>query len=160
VQRRTANRLSGWASYTFSYARERDGLEGTRYWSANDQRHIVNTYLSYRVTSSLNLSGRWSHGSGEPIPGFLTQSDGSYFLAPQRNQLRLPAYQRVDFRANRSFTYDVWKLTLYGEVINLTNRRNIRFLSFDGANATTNRAFITTERVFPIVPVAGITLEF
>jgi hypothetical protein len=160
VQRRSANRLSGWASYTLSYARERDALEGTHYWSPNDQRHIINTYLSYRVTSSLNLSGRWGYGSGEPIPGFVTQIDGVLFLAPQRNELRLPAYHRIDFRANKSFTYDAWKLTLYGEVINLTNRQNIRFVSFDGANSATNRVFVTIERVFPIVPVAGVTLEF
>jgi outer membrane receptor protein involved in Fe transport len=90
----------------------------------------------------------------------LTVRDGSYYLSPRRNELRLPSYQRIDIRANKSFTYDAWKLTLYGEVINVTNRENIRFLSFDGVNGTTQRAFVTTDRVFPIVPVAGVTLEF
>ena len=94
------------------------------------------------------------------MPGYLTVRDGLYYLSSRRNELRLPSYQRVDLRANKSFTYDTWKLTLYGEVINLTNRENIRFLSLDGVNGATQRAFVTTDRVFPIVPVAGVTLEF
>jgi hypothetical protein len=117
-------------------------------------------FLTYRITPSLNLSGRWAYGSGQPIPGYLTVRDGLLYLAPTRNDLRLPAYQRVDVRVNKSFTYDAWKLTLHGEVLNVTNRENIRYLSFDGINTATQRAFITTERVFPIVPVAGVTLEF
>jgi hypothetical protein len=160
LQTRSANRLSGWTSYTLSYTRQRDALLGVRYWADEDQRHLANTYLTYRLSPSLNLSGRWAYGSGEPIPGFFTLRDGLYYLSPQKNELRLPSYQRVDFRANKSFTYDNWKLTLYGEVINVTNRRNMRFISFDGVNGVTQRAFLTTERVFPIVPVAGVTLEF
>ena len=160
VQRRSANRLSGWLSYTLSWARVRDRIENSHYWARHDQRHLVNAYLSYRLTSSLNLSGRWGYGSGEPIPGYITRRDGVYYVAARRNELRLPAYQRADVRANKSFTYDRWKFTLYGEVINITNRRNIRFVSFDGANTRTGRASLTIDRVFPIVPVAGITLEF
>jgi hypothetical protein len=160
LQTRSANRLSGWTSYTLSYSRQRDALLGVHYWSDEDQRHLANTYLSYRVTPSLNLSGRWAYGSGEPIPGFFTLRDGLYYLSPRRNDLRLPSYQRVDIRANKSFTYDAWKLTLFGEVINATNRKNTRFISFDGLNGLTQRAFLTTDRVFPFVPVAGVTLEF
>lgn len=160
IQRRTANRLSGWISYTFSYARQRDGIEHMSYWAVHDQRHLASGYLSYRVTPSLNLSGRWAYGSGEPMPGFLARRDGVYYLSPLRNNLRMPSYQRVDLRANKSFTYDRWKLTLYGEIINLADHDNLRFVSFDGANTATNRAYVTIDRVFPIVPVAGVTLEF
>ncbi|MBS1872151.1 MAG: TonB-dependent receptor [Acidobacteria bacterium] len=160
AQRRSANRLSGWVSYTLGYARERDSMAGASYWSIHDQRHIANVYLSYRLTSSLNLSGRWSYGSGEPIPGYLKSRSGLYYLAPTRNDLRLPSYQRADLRVNKSFTYDRWKLTLYGEVINVTNHRNMRFVSFDGVNSSTQRASLTIDRVFPILPVAGVTLEF
>jgi hypothetical protein len=45
-------------------------------------------------------------------------------------------------------------------VINLTNHNNRRFVSFDGANTETKRAYIITGRAFPIVPLAGLTLEF
>lgn len=160
LQRRSANRLSGWISYTYSFARQRDSITGQHYWSAFDQRHIGNAYVSYRWRPSLNLSARYGYGSGEPIPGFLTQRDGLYYLSAQRNAQRLPSYGRFDVRANKSFTFDRWKLTLYGEVINVTNRRNLRFVSLDGASSQTGQARLTIERVFPIVPVAGVTLEF
>lgn len=160
AQRRSANRLSGWAGYTLGYARQRDDIERAHFWSLADQRHIATLYLSYRLTASLNLSGRYSYSSGEPIPGYLTKRSGVYYLAAQRNGERLPPYHRLDLRANKSFTYDRWKLTLYGEMLNTTNRENLRFISFDGANAVTGRASVTIDHVFPILPVAGITLEF
>jgi Carboxypeptidase regulatory-like domain len=37
LQRRTANRLSGWVSYTLSYARQNDGLDRSSFWALNDQ---------------------------------------------------------------------------------------------------------------------------
>jgi TonB dependent receptor len=117
-------------------------------------------YLSYRLTSSLNLSGRWSYGSGEPVPGFVSVIGGAYYITAQRNGTRLPPYQRTDVRVNKSLTYDRWKLTLYGEVINLTDHDNQRYISFDGVDTATRQARITFDRVFPILPVAGVTLEF
>ncbi len=160
LQRRTANRLSGWVSYTLSYARQRDGLDGSSFWALNDQRHIANVYLSYRLTSSVNLSGRWSYGSGEPVPGFVSATGGAHYVTNRRNGERLSPYQRTDFRVNKSFTYDRWKLTLYGEVINLTDHDNQRYISFNGVNTATRQAYLTFDRVFPILPVAGVTLEF
>jgi hypothetical protein len=50
-------------------------------------------------------------------------------LTNVRNQLRMEPYSRTDFRVNKSWTHDKWKLTLYGEVINLTNRTNYIALS-------------------------------
>ena len=161
LQSRSANRLSGWVSYTLGYARNRDGVEHTSYWSDYDQRHTVNTYLSYRITPSVNLSGKWIYGSANPIPGLYRKSaDGQYYLTWQRNETRLPAYQRLDLRVNKSFVFDRWKLTLYGELINAANHRNVRFTSFNSADAKTGRANITIQRVFPILPSGGVMLEF
>ena len=44
-------------------------------------------------------------------------------------------YSRTDVRVNKSWTKDKWKLTLFGEVINLTNRTNYIFDSFNGYNS-------------------------
>jgi len=161
LQRRSANRISGWLSYTLGFARQRDGIEQTRFWSNEDQRHPANVYLNYRWTPSLSLSGRWVYGSGQPLAGFLRRGGTDrYFFSDLRNELRLPAYKRLDVRVNKSFTYDRWKLTFSGEVVNALNRENLRLTSFDGVNTRTGEAFLTLERVFPIVPVGGITFEF
>ena len=76
-----------------------------------------------------------------------------------RNQLRLSPYSRTDLRVNKSWTHDKWKLTLYGEVINLTNRTNYIFDSFDGYNTKTFQSFLTLDTMFPILPSAGIVFE-
>jgi hypothetical protein len=161
AQSRSANRLSGWISYTLGYTRNRDGVEQTEYWSVEDQRHTVNVYLSYRIRPSVNLSGKWAYGSGTPLPGFFReQGEGVYFLTATRNDVRLGDYQRLDLRINKSFVFDRWKLTLYGELINATNHHNPRFTSYNGADTRTGRASLSIERVFPILPSGGIMLEF
>lgn len=161
VQSRSANRLSGWVSYTLGYARNRDGVEGTHFWDENDQRHTFSSYLSYRLTPSWNLSGKWVYGSGNPLPGFFRKdANGVYYLTNVRNEQCLGAYERVDLRLNRSFIFDRWKLTLYGELINATNHKNPRYTSFDGVDTRTGRAYLTIQRVFPILPSGGIMLEF
>jgi hypothetical protein len=69
------------------------------------------------------------------------------------------AYVRTDVRVNKSWTKDKWKLTLFGEVINLTNRTNYIYDSFNGYNAKTLQAFLTLDTMFPILPSAGIVFE-
>jgi hypothetical protein len=76
-----------------------------------------------------------------------------------RNQLRVPDYLRTDVRVNKSWTHDKWKLTLFGEVVNLTNRTNYVFDSFDGYNSRTAQAFLTLDTMFPVLPSAGIVFE-
>lgn len=159
-QRRTANRLTGWVAYAYGRTTMRDTATGAEFPADFDQKHGVNVYLGYRVRPTVHLSVRWIYGSGFPIPGFLRREGDRYFLAGQRNQVRLPAYHRGDFRINKAFVFDRWKLTLYGEVINLTNHANYRFDSFNGYNARTGQAYVTLDRMFPVIPSAGVLLEF
>ncbi|MCP5113967.1 MAG: TonB-dependent receptor, partial [bacterium] len=49
LQRRTANRLTGWISYGYGRTGLRDGASGQRFDSDYDQRHTVNVYGSYRL---------------------------------------------------------------------------------------------------------------
>jgi hypothetical protein len=159
LQRRSANRLTGWVSYSLSHARLRDGIAGAAFPSDQDQRHTVNAFGSYRVRPSVNVSAKWLYGSGFPIPGFLRWDGTRYMLAAERNGLRMDRYQRLDLRVNKAWAYDRWKLTLYGEVVNATNRRNWRFDVFNGYNSRTGQAFLTFDRMFPVLPSIGVVLE-
>jgi hypothetical protein len=159
LQRRSANRLTGWISYALGFARLRDGVSGARFDAGQDQRHTVNVYGSCRIRPTVNLSARGMYGSGFPIPGFLRQEGSRYFLAENCNGLRLESYRRADLRINKAWPFDRWKLTLYGEVVNLSNRRNLRFDTFNGYNARTGQASLTFDKMFPILPSAGIVLE-
>lgn len=161
VQLRSANRLSGWLTYSYGVARARDGMLGVSYWSDEDQRHTAGAVLSYRLRPGSLLSGRWSYGSGQPLTGFYRlDAAGVYYLSAARNDLRLPAYQRTDARWSQSWVRDRWKFTLYAEAVNLTNHRNLRLASVDAIDARTGRVSLTLQRVFPIVPAAGVAVEF
>ena len=159
-QRRTANRFTGWVSYALSYARVRDGLARVSFPADEDQRHTVNIYGSYRIRPTVNLSTRWVYGSGFPVPGFFRKVGAQYYLAEERNAVRLDPYHRTDVRINKAFVFNRWKLTLYSEVINLANRANYRYDSFDGYNAKSGAAWPGFSKMFPILPSAGVALEF
>lgn len=160
LQKRTANRLSGWVSYSYGRARLRDGEARISYFADEDQRHTVNIFGSWRVRPTVNLSLKGLYGGGYPLPGFFRLQGGLYYLAESRNAVRLDAYSRIDARINKAYVFDRWKLTLYGEVVNLLNRSNYRFDAFSGYNAKTGRASVTLDRMFPIIPSIGVVLEF
>jgi Carboxypeptidase regulatory-like domain/TonB-dependent Receptor Plug Domain len=159
VQHSTANRLTGWVSYAFGRTGMRESVTHATFPADLDQRHTVNVYGGYRLRPSMNLSLRWSYGTGFPIPGYLQKNGALYYLAPSRNQLRMDPFSRVDFRVNKAWTHDKWKLTMYGEVVNLTNRTNYVFESFNGYTASTKQAYITLDKMFPILPSAGLVFE-
>lgn len=159
LQRSSANLFTGWISYAYGTTGMREGVTGGSFPSDYDQRHTVNVYAGYRLRPSIHLSLRCTYGSAFPMPGYLRQSGASYYLTDSRNQMRQTPYARADFRINKAWTKDKWKLTLYGEVINLTNRSNYLFEVLDRFNAKTGQAFITTDRLFPILPSAGLVFE-
>jgi outer membrane cobalamin receptor len=159
VQRRSANKLSGWISYAYSRTELTDARDGLTFPSDADQRHTVNVYGNYRFTDTWNLSSEWRYGSGQPVPGFFGQDSAGYFLTSQRNQTRLPLYSRVDARLSKAFLFSKWKLTVTGEVLNLLNHNNVRYAGFDFYSFN-GRVTGRLDRVLPIVPSAGVVIEF
>lgn len=159
VQRRSTRGVSGWLAYSYGRIRYNDGQTGETYWSDLDQRHTVNLYLSYRISDRTNVSAKVRAGSNVPAPGYYSQEGSDYFISDARNTLRLPTYSRVDVRANRTFNWSRKRLTLFAEVINLFNRDNMRF-NPPGVNSTTRRVSNLFESLIPIVPSAGILVEF
>jgi hypothetical protein len=159
LQRRTANRLTGWVSYALGWTRQRDGVSGARFVADQDQRHTVNAWVGYRARPSVNVSARWTYGSGFPVPGFFARSGDGWVLAEARNGARVGPYQRTDARVTKSKAYDRWKLTVYAEVVNVLNRANRRFDSYNGYDGA-GRAALGFTRMFPTLPSAGVMAEF
>jgi hypothetical protein len=160
LQRRSANRLTGWVSYSYGWTRLNDTILATSFPSDWDQTHGVNSYLSYRLSPTVNFSARYTYGSNFPIPGYFRASGGSYFLDQKRNGVRLVAYHRADVRINKSFQWKSWRGTLFAEVMNLSNHDNYRYDSFGGYTAQTRQAFPRLDKLFPIIPAAGIVFEW
>jgi len=160
VQRRTANGFTGWISYAYARAVETDDVLGLKFPSDYDQRHTINAYASRRIRPTVNVSGRFTYGSGMPLPGFYVVDTNGYSLAENRNGLRAPAYERTDVRLNKAYVRQRVKTTLFGEIVNLTNHKNRDFDSPGPYDATTHRTVPRFYDMFPILPSVGMLLEF
>ena len=162
VERRAVNGLNGWLSYAWSDAsfESNDGVGPVERFAADfDQRHTVNAYVAYRWSGRTSVSARFRYGSNFPIVGYIGQDAAGYLLSAQRNGIRLPDYSRLDVRADRTFTYRQSRLTLFLEVVNAMNRDNYR-PNTPGINTATRRVFNPVEPLFPLLPVAGVMIEF
>ncbi len=159
LQRSSANGFTGWVSWGWGRTGMRDGITGSRFPSDYDQRNSISIYIGYRLRPSVNISIHSSYGSGFPIPGYLTLTNGVYYLAVARNQLRMKDYERTDLRINKSWTRDKWKVALYGELVNLTDRTNYVFDTVNSYNTKTGQTSVSLDSMLPIIPSVGLLLE-
>jgi hypothetical protein len=166
AQRRSANRLSGWVSYTLDYARQQLPLTPAAFLGLGplasgptdqDQRHTFKIFGMYRLTPSINLSAKEVYGSGLPLVGPTFQP--GTFVPIGFNQTRLGGYERLDLRVDKAWAFARWKMTLYAEGLNLTNHENRRIVgtTFD---PVTGLPIALSERGLPITPTAGLVFEF
>jgi hypothetical protein len=160
LQRRTPNGLSGWFSYSYGRNRYDDRVNGESFWGDLDQRHTLNLYAFYRISDRTSVTGKYRFGTNFPVAGYYSETaGGSSVLVDERNGLRLPLYSRLDVRANRTFHWSRRRLTLFAEVINLLNRDNVR-VSIPRVNSVTLAVTRLFEEMIPIVPSAGVLIEF
>jgi hypothetical protein len=173
LQRRSSNRLSGWIGYTLLKAQAQRysvsipvppfQLVGSDFYypTLEDQRHTLNMFASYRLRPTLNLSGKFLFGSGYPIPsGTYVPVGNGQFIATGINTTRLDPYVRLDVRADKDWAFQRWKLTLYGEVLNLTDHYNGRFAYESGIDPTTGKVLVKTLQGLPITPTVGLVAQF
>jgi hypothetical protein len=172
VRRDAPDGLSGWAGYSYARLRYTDPLRDERFWADADQRHTVSLFANYRLSSRASLSGKFRYGSNYPLAGYIgEQAPGSeaprlldgdqplfYGLVTDRNTLRLPAYARLDIRADRTFAWSARRLTLFLEVVNALNRTNVRNVPY-GVDRN-GRVLGPTDPLLPILPSAGVAIEF
>lgn len=159
LQRKAATGLVGWMSYGYSHTRYNDTLTNESFDGDFDQRHTVNVFLEERLSYRTAMSIKVRSGSSPPVPGYFKGTIDAMYLSDLRNQVRLTQYLRIDARANRTFTYNARRLTLFLEVINLTGRRNLG-TSEGGVNSKTFLTSGFTEKLIPWLPSIGILIEF
>jgi hypothetical protein len=94
----------------------------------------------------LRFSAKALYGSGFPVETFPPI-------------LRIGPYERLDLRADKSWLFRRWKLSLYGELLNATNHNNRRFANslFNPAN---QQFTLLTNDGLPVTPTVGLALDF
>ena len=172
LRRDAPNGLAGWVGYAYGEHRYTDMSNGESFWADADQRHAISAYAHYRVTDRTSLGAKFRYGSNYPRVGYFDQqSFGSdapplfggdvpllVALGGERNALRLPAYARLDVRADRTLTLGGRRLTLFVEVANALNRRNVRNVPY-GVDRS-GRVAGGTDAMLPILPSAGFVIDF
>jgi CarboxypepD_reg-like domain len=159
IDRRVANGISGWISYAYGDAQMDDARTGETFAADYDQRHMVNAYAIYRTSDRLGMSARFRYGSNFPIQGYFEQVGDRYYIGGEKNTVRLPAYARLDLRADWAFTYRRSRLTLFVEVLNAFNRKNYGPSDW-GLDFTNGTVIELLEKGFPFLPSAGVLIEF
>jgi hypothetical protein len=159
LHRRSVTGLSGWAAYAYGKTRYTDAERHETFWSDLDQRHALNVFGGYRLSNRAGVGATFRAGSNFPIPGYLAAREGRLFVAARRNQVRLPAYARLDVRADREFEYFGRRLTLFVEVLNMLNRANVG-LANGSVNPSNGEAVGFTDALFPRHATAGVLIEF
>ncbi|HET6345430.1 MAG TPA: energy transducer TonB, partial [Myxococcota bacterium] len=171
----------GWIAYTLSRSLRREHPVGSSYLSAAgrvpydgdataevlsnfDQTHIFTLVLQFLLPSGWELGGRLRLVSGNPTtPSERGQTaydadEDKYVLditSVGRNSGRLPMFRQLDVRVEKTWLFDLWKLTGYLELINATNAANVEQYAYD--YRFRHKAAVT---LLPIIPNIGIKGEF
>jgi outer membrane receptor protein involved in Fe transport len=160
LQRKSPGALSGWIAYSLGRTHYRDTLTGERFDGDFDQRHTLSLFARYRASQRMSFNARFRYGSNRPLAGYVERQDeGGFLLGSRRNGIRVPAYARLDVRADRTYLRGRRRLTLFAEVANALNRSNAAQVP-PAVSLETGRVFDPLRELFPIVPSLGLTLEF
>ncbi|MCX5844737.1 MAG: TonB-dependent receptor [Deltaproteobacteria bacterium] len=174
----TGNKFSWWLSYVLSDTRENVSAlnyEGPlihqtgilpRPW---DQRHTIVFETNYRPNDKWHFNIGWQFRSGWPYTPFevdrIARDNGTFAYYHDYglfNSLRYPPYHRLDIRINRQFFRKRGKTTVFLQIINAYNHKNINNYDFSilEQNADSFRYEIDKETWFPILPLIGVSWEF
>ncbi len=155
-----ANNMRGWLSYTLSRAERFDRGDGTARLFDYDQTHIFAVVASYQLPRNWELGLRWRLVSGSPYTpatgSVLVNEDDEYLpIVGSVNSQRLPAFQQLDLRVDKTWVYDTWKFSAYLSVVNAYNRQNVESIAYNydySQRGSTNG--------LPIFPVLGAKGEW
>jgi hypothetical protein len=128
LERHSTTGLSGWLAYSYGTTRNTDVLRGEAFPSDFDQRHTLNLFGTYRVGAA-GLGATYRLGSNFPVAGYFSSQEGRFFVGSARNRVRLPAFARLDLRADYGGTYLGRRVTVFVEIWNATNGANFGLAS-------------------------------
>ena len=126
-----SERWYGWASLALSRTERENRLTGEDFPYEYDKPVVINLVGNYQLNTDWTLGLRWRFQSGQlvtpleaavpdsEIPGLYNPIYGSPYSE------RLPAYHKLDFRADRRINLSRSELDVYFEVLNLYNRDNV-----------------------------------
>ncbi len=138
-------RLSAWIDYTFQMAEGNDVRSGAFFFNALagieeekvivplswDQRHVLNATVTFSVPKSWGFSIITRLASGWPYTPEIPNAN----YVPKSNSGRKPWQKTVDLRVYKNIPLGRATVVLFGQVFNLFDTRNERFVFDDTGRA-------------------------
>jgi len=136
----------------------------SEYLNPYDQEHILTVVGQWILPWGLQAGFRFRLVSGSPTTPqrnasiYYDADSNSYLADPntvQRNSARLPTFNQLDVRIDKTWTHDLWRMTLFLEVLNVYNASNPEAVQYDYRYQS--QAYLS---LLPIIPVLGIKGDF
>ncbi|GGY48556.1 TonB-dependent receptor [Bacterioplanes sanyensis] len=140
LNKNLTDRWYGWISVAYSRTFRHDNLTGRDFSYNYDQPVIINTVANYQWNDNWQIGFKWRYQSGQlitPLETAIQDADNPELYNPiygSLNSERLPAYHKLDVRADRTFNFTNWDMDLYVEVLNLYGRDNVIGYEYEGAD--------------------------
>ena len=134
LRHRPYKNFFGWVSYTLSRSERKDPTSDW-YLFAYDQTHILTLVGSYILPYGFTVGARFRLVSGNPTTpvrrAVYDADTGAYARVngPSRSD-RLPAFNQLDIRIDKKFTFNTWTFGLYADIQNVYNASNPEFVLF------------------------------
>jgi len=160
VRQQLAHNFFGWIAYTLSRSERMDhpGEPWHRYLF--DQTNILTLLASYRLPRGFQVGARFRYVTGDPY----TPVTGAYFdsnadryvaISGAAFSARLPAFNQLDLRVDKIWTFDRWRFSVYLDVQNVTRATNAEALTYN-FDFTSSRPLAG----LPLLPIAGLRGDF
>jgi outer membrane receptor for ferrienterochelin and colicin len=160
VKARLGERFFGWLSYTYQRAFRRDGFGRPERRFDYDQPHLLTVLGTWTFDERWSAGARFRVVSGNPttpVTGSVLDAASGTFVPTYgaTNSGRLPAFWQLDLRVDKTWTYRTWKLGLFLDVQNATNRGNV-----EGYSYRYDYSERTPATGLPILPILGLKAEW
>ncbi len=160
IRQNLGKRLYGWLAYTLSRSQRKDHPGQSWYPFTFDQTNILTVMLSYFLPRGFELGARYRYVTGNPttpVTGAFYDSVSDRYtpLLGAMNSGRLGAFNQLDLRVDKVFTFDRWRFSVYLDVQNVLRADNPEAVGYNY-----NYTIAHPITGLPLLPILGIRGDF
>ncbi len=160
VRHALTRRFFGWVAYTLSRSERRNHPDERWRLFTQDQTHVLTAIGSYKLPRNWQIGARFRYATGNnttPVIGS-RRNDNLDVFAPifgLVNSDRLPSFNQLDIRIDKTWVFDLWSLNLFLDIQNVYNRQSVEGVTYNYNYA--QRQYFTG---LPILPIIGLKGSF
>ncbi len=179
MAKKSFGKTSGWAGYTLSWANRRfpngEINQGKVYPAKYDNRHKFNAVLMHTFNRKFDLNISWIYATGNwttlPEEDFIDMKDQRQQYVYQRNNYKMPNYQRLDlsfnyYRHKKNGRMGIWNFSVYNAYAHHNSFIILPAEGYlpnpdspDGYPMSSYPAF-QSYSIFPVIPSFSYTYKF